>query len=155
MNVMVMNREQAKRFSFQMHDFQSAIISITDPDKSIVLFNRSDGNGIKFISRFTFWDEEEDKYGCISEEQAKKIADDVRTAECFHIDAIIIHCEAGKCRSAGVAAAILKALTGDDTRIFDNPQYTPNMKCYRMVLNAMMSIKDSAKVRVGDKFERT
>lgn len=54
---------------------------------------------------------------------------------------IIVHCDAGISRSAGIAGAILKYLTGDDTQIFDNPYYHPNMWCYRKTLNALMNNK--------------
>jgi protein tyrosine/serine phosphatase len=138
MKVMVMNREQAKRFSFQQHNFETAIISITDPDKPEVLFDRSrQKNGIRFVTRVSFWDEEEDEHGCISEAQAQVIAEAALDAKAFLVDTILVHCEAGKCRSAGVAAAILKVFTGDDTAVFNDPQYTPNMRCYRRVLNAL------------------
>jgi len=53
-----------------------------------------------------------------------------------HPDAkkIIVHCTAGKSRSAAVAAALHKVLNGSDTPIFDNKRYSPNMRVYRMVL---------------------
>lgn len=47
---------------------------------------------------------------------------------------ILIHCTAGKSRSAAVAAALEKVLNGSDAPIFDNKRYTPNMRVYRMVL---------------------
>lgn len=50
----------------------------------------------------------------------------------------IVHCDAGISRSSGVAAAILKAKTGDDSQIFNNPKYRPNMRCYRIVLDEFM-----------------
>lgn len=50
----------------------------------------------------------------------------------------IVQCDAGVSRSAGVAAALMKYFNGDDTPIFNNPQYCPNMRCYRMVLEALM-----------------
>ena len=37
-----------------------------------------------------------------------------------------------------LAAALMKYFNGDDSPIFDNPQYCPNMRCYRMVLEALM-----------------
>ena len=42
---------------------------------------------------------------------------------------VIVHCDAGISRSSGVAAAILKYLTGDDSSIFDNARLHPNMWC--------------------------
>lgn len=53
------------------------------------------------------------------------------------VDRIIVHCDAGQSRSAGVAAAILKVMTGNDEQIFSCPMYTPNMLCYRTVFNAL------------------
>lgn len=54
------------------------------------------------------------------------------------IETLIVHCEAGMSRSAGVAAAIMKWLYNDDSQIFDQPSYRPNMTCYRKTLNALM-----------------
>jgi len=47
---------------------------------------------------------------------------------------ILVHCTAGKSRSAAVAAALEKVLNGSDAPIFDNKRYSPNMRVYRMVL---------------------
>jgi len=47
---------------------------------------------------------------------------------------IVVHCTAGKSRSAAVAAALHKVLNGSDAPIFDNKRYSPNMRVYRMVL---------------------
>lgn len=54
-----------------------------------------------------------------------------------HPDAkeIIVHCTAGRSRSAAVAAALHKVLNGDDSIIFNDKKYSPNMRVYRMVLN--------------------
>ena len=70
----------------------------------------------------------------IQPSDAKQIVDMVDA----HPDAerIIVHCTAGRSRSAGVAAALLKALTGNDDQIFKNSHYFPNMRVYRMVLEA-------------------
>jgi len=48
---------------------------------------------------------------------------------------ILVHCTAGKSRSAAVAAALHKVLNGTDEPIFGNKRYTPNMRVYRMVLD--------------------
>jgi len=50
------------------------------------------------------------------------------------VQLLICQCDAGKSRSAGTAAAFGKILNGDDTFIFDNPQYIPNRKIYRTIL---------------------
>lgn len=50
---------------------------------------------------------------------------------------LIVHCDEGVSRSAGIAAAILRHYTGDDAQIFDNVfSYNPNMWCYFKVLKA-------------------
>lgn len=49
---------------------------------------------------------------------------------------VVIHCTAGKSRSAGAAAALHLVLNGSDAPIFGNSMYRPNMLVYRHVLNA-------------------
>jgi len=65
-------------------------------------------------------------------EDAKKIVDLVEA----HPEAkeIVVHCTAGKSRSAAVAAALHKILNGSDEPIFGNKRYQPNMRVYRMIL---------------------
>lgn len=66
-------------------------------------------------------------------EDAKKVIDLVEA----HPEAedIIVHCTAGKSRSAAVAAALHKIYNGTDEPIFGNKRYHPNMRVYRMVLD--------------------
>ena len=42
-------------------------------------------------------------------------------------------------RSSGVGAAILKHYTGDDSSVFENPRFHPNMWCYRKTLSALVN----------------
>ena len=69
----------------------------------------------------------------MSSDEAKAIVDFVERNKDKYI---IVHCDAGISRSSAVAAAILKYYTGDDSRIFDSRRYSPNMWCYRKVLEA-------------------
>jgi predicted protein tyrosine phosphatase len=48
---------------------------------------------------------------------------------------IIVHCDGGVSRSAGIAAALSKILTGSDFNIFNSKRYQPNMHVYRTILN--------------------
>lgn len=73
----------------------------------------------------------------IQKEDAEKIAAFVM-ANKHNGRHFIVQCDAGVSRSAGVAAALMKYFNGDDSPIFDSPQYCPNMRCYRMVLDALM-----------------
>lgn len=51
---------------------------------------------------------------------------------------VVINCEAGISRSAGVAAALSKHYTGDDSRFFSNAgKYLPNRLVYRTLLNLL------------------
>lgn len=55
---------------------------------------------------------------------------------------IIVQCDAGKSRSAGVAAALLKFYHNDDRAVFDSPYFTPNIRCYRKVLDALNELNE-------------
>ena len=135
----ILNRKEAKKFSCESHDFKSAIISITDTDKADVIFEKNEANGIKAVLRLKFDDVERDYKNehCITKEDAENIVKFVNKNK-NRVDKFIIHCEAGVSRSAGVGAAIMKALNGDDWDVFKNPLKCPNMKCYRTVLNAFI-----------------
>ena len=52
-------------------------------------------------------------------------------------EVVVVHCQAGQSRSAGVAAALSKFYNDNDTRFFHMP-YTPNMHVYRTMLNYLM-----------------
>lgn len=53
------------------------------------------------------------------------------------IDSIVIHCEAGKSRSVGVASALSLIYNREDQYYFDH--YLPNMLVYRKIIN--MAVK--------------
>ena len=136
-DIRILNRKEAKKFSCESHDFKTAIISITDTDKADVIFEKNEINGIRAVLRLKFDDVERDYKNehCITKEDAENIVKFVNKNK-NKVDKFIVHCEAGVSRSAGVGAAIMKALNGDDWDVFKNPLKCPNMKCYRTVLNA-------------------
>lgn len=80
-----------------------------------------------------------DKIGikCMTDKDAKNIVDFVETFK-NEVDMIVVHCEFGISRSAGVASALSLILNGIDQYYFDN--YVPNMLCYRKILNAYHKI---------------
>jgi predicted protein tyrosine phosphatase len=64
-------------------------------------------------------------------------ADDARAIWALlreHRDAevLVVHCDAGLCRSPAVAAAVSRALNGDDEEFFR--RYRPNMRVFRTLL---------------------
>ena len=138
-DIRILNRKEAKKFSYESHDFKTAIISITDTDKADVIFEKNEANGIIAVRRLKFDDVERDYKNehCITKEDAESIVKFVNKNK-NKVDKFIVHCEAGVSRSAGVGAAIMKALNGDDWDVFKNPLKCPNMKCYRTVLNAFI-----------------
>lgn len=135
MKITVMNRADAVRYSYHPQNKRSAVISISTPNEE---YNgniySSIYNGISGVLRLWF-DDVESGQDCIQKEDAEKIK---RFVEAHKEDQIIVHCDAGISRSAGIAAALMKYYNGDDTPIFDNPRYCPNMLCYRTMLNVLM-----------------
>jgi len=94
-----------------------------------------ESENLKDILRLSFDDTETGK-NAISSEQAEKIKDFVLFNLQKGVNSCIIHCLMGVSRSAGVGAAISKAINGEDDLFFK--YYTPNMTCYRKVLNAFL-----------------
>ena len=135
MTIHIMSRTNAKKYSEEKHAMESAVISISDCDKDSPTLKSNLNNGIIAHCKLKFNDVDRGEINCITEADALKIVSFV-TENKDRIDKLIVHCEAGRSRSAGVAAAIMKALTGSDWDVFDNPRYIPNMTCYRVVLNA-------------------
>ena len=136
MKFFVYSRQRAKRESYRISE-PTLIISITDPSLAPNTFARN--SNIIGLCRLQFDDVTEENARpedvLMSDSDALKIKDFVLRykdrAEC-----IIVHCEVGVSRSAGVMAAIQKYLTGDDSAIFGNDAFSPNMYCYRKMLDA-------------------
>lgn len=120
----------------------TAIISITDPHSP----DAGDDYTAPYLDflRLKFNDCEIDTQyeTSMSASQGEQVAKFVHDNEDW-ADLIIVQCEAGVSRSAGVCAAIMKYVTGDDMQIFGSPRYSPNMNCYRMTLNALMETECS------------
>lgn len=125
------------------HDEPHIIVSINCPgdEPPHIRTNRATLGRVNLF----FWDLEQapksdhPTLGNIPEEQLCSDEDAVKIVDLVdaHPEAehIIVHCTAGQSRSAGVAAALHKALNGTDEAIFKNRRYTPNMRAYRRVLN--------------------
>ena len=67
-----------------------------------------------------------------NKELAKQILDFVHHYA-LEVNLIVVHCEAGISRSAGVASALSLIYNGEDQYYFDN--YLPNMLVYRKIIN--------------------
>lgn len=79
-------------------------------------------------------------HGIFTVQQANTIIDFVEQWK-DSIKLVVVHCEAGISRSAGVAAAISKVLTGSDEKIFNSKWHIPNMYVYRTILEEWMKRK--------------
>lgn len=143
-NVLVMSRDAASRYTFSDEcNSDCVIVSITDVGSQPNKFNRKNKH-IKGILRLQFNDVCFRQPYCIQIRDAKKILKFV----CKHIKkvkTIVIHCEEGISRSAGIAAAISTILCGHCEDIASNPKYRPNQSCYFTVLATYYSFFDSRK----------
>ena len=139
MIVQIMSRMIITDFASQSHDDRIAVVSISDPDRENPNLSGNPDNGITHLFQVKFADVEVGQSECITDEQASEIASYVLRVR-DDVDRIIVHCEAGVSRSAGVGAAIMKYLNGSDWDVFDKPKFRPNMTCYRKVLDAFYMI---------------
>ena len=130
----IMNRYNARQATYEKDMPDTIIISITDPGTNNNMFYPQPW--LLAILELQFVDVEEPQSGHISHKQANEIADFVRKYY-SKVERIIIHCEYGQSRSAGVAAAISKFYEEHDSGIFGNVAYSPNKTCFFYVLDAL------------------
>lgn len=135
----VLSRAGAIAYSYKNDIPKTAIISISDVYSENIQEEHpafAQNPQIENILFLNFNDVERGEPFAITDEDGRKIADYVRNLP-KTTEQILVHCGVGVSRSAGVCAAIMKYLTGDDSIIFDSGRYCPNMTCYRTVLNAL------------------
>ena len=139
MNFQVMSRVNARKYSFDENIDKCIIISIND---TFVEANQFNPNlNIKGVCSLFFNDVENNSDGHMVREDADKIIEFVNHYV-NDVDEIVVHCGAGVSRSAGVCAALMLILTGDDSSIFNNSRFRPNMHCYRLVLESYFGYYD-------------
>ena len=142
----VMSRADAVKYCHGRHRQPSVIISISDPSMNYdeAPF-RTEENRVEDILPLCFSDAEEpgkDVYGLDVDEEDLMQEEDARKVARFVLEhrdkRIIVHCDAGISRSAGVGAAIVNYFTGDARRFFESGQYEPNMWCFSRVMTALI-----------------
>ena len=135
-NISVKNKRDAVKASYHLSG-KTAIISINNVADAMypARFNHCE-ELVDVLSLF-FDDVLREESGAMTKEDAVKIKDFLKKV-LPNIEYLIVHCSAGVSRSAGVAAAIMKVVTGSDMGIFDNPKYRPNNHCYRTTLNELI-----------------
>ena len=67
-------------------------------------------------------------------EDARKVLSFVKIHE-GEVGAIVCQCDAGVSRSSGTAAALSRIYNGDDSWVFNSPDYCPNRLVYRTILD--------------------
>lgn len=142
MRFAIMNRMEARRYTFKEHKDTAAIISISDTWEHSPHLPMRRENNVKDVL-FLHFDDVESGPNVITENDAEQIIRFVDKIKNQNIDLLIVHCQAGVSRSAGVCAAIKKYMGYDDMDIFENPKYYPNRKCYRTVLNYAFSERNN------------
>lgn len=109
------------------------VISITEEGSPYPEFDLKNPNIVDILF-VQFNDVNADEPFPITEEHAKAIIEEYNLYK-NKVERILVHCEAGVSRSAGVCAALMKIHDGDDMPIFGQAKYCPNMTCYRAILD--------------------
>jgi protein tyrosine phosphatase len=128
-----MSRVKAREHSFKENINKCIIVSINDTFVDANEFNNNPN--IKGVCSLFFNDVEGNGIGHMVREDADRIIEFVNR-HVNNVDEIIVHCGAGVSRSAGVCAALMLILNGNDSAIFNNGKFCPNMHCYRLVLES-------------------
>jgi predicted protein tyrosine phosphatase len=118
------------------------VISIRDPDSERPKVKQQ--SGLRDVLYLIFDDAEppaNDAVILMTPEQARQVVGFVASHERY-VDTVVVHCEQGMSRSPAVAAALCKAMGGDDQQFWRN--YSPNVHVYQLVSEAHRSRKARA-----------
>jgi len=143
MKFTVVSRPKAEKL--YINHVKHAWISITDPGQADAALNITDE--CQGVLRLQFHDVTPGlnpsglksdilitEFTPMSEDQAQEIVDFVDRMK-DDVNMFFIHCEAGQCRSAGVAAALCLWLNnGDDSQIADNKFFKPNAHVKSLIM---------------------
>lgn len=138
MEFKITSRKDIYKYSLGEHHTKTMVISVTDkfsPASKIII--DPERNGIHSVLRLKFNDVAFGSEHCITKSDAQEIADFIKDHEHEDFDMIIVHCEVGISRSAGICAAIMKYYGEDYEKIFNSKKYKPNMGCFCMVCGAL------------------
>ena len=137
MNICIMSRREIARFAMQERSESYGVISISDVGAPPPVIIR-DGNGVDAVLSLVFDDVEKGEANCITKQDAEKIVSFVKSLD-KSIANLIVQCELGQSRSAGVAAAISVMLNSDDKWVMEDGRYCINPTCYWEILAAIDS----------------
>jgi len=143
--IYIMSKNDVESFTFQRNR-KYLIISISGYYEPLANFSISvlynDDITIKFFlfddvdKETKFYDLENNQYHYLipmRKDQANDIANLIKKYY-NQMDYVIVHCNAGISRSAGVVGAICKYLWNDDSEVFNDKWFKPNMRVYNLLL---------------------
>lgn len=144
MDISVMSRKEAIRHFAANREGDvtipdgTAIISITTPEPFCGQLGpvEFDDDALLGVLHVRFGDVLPDEETAMTDEQAHEIVGFVHGMMGLGIRHLVVHCDGGVSRSAGVAAALGVIVGTGDSFVFDDPWKCPNMGCYRKVLLA-------------------
>jgi predicted protein tyrosine phosphatase len=134
-NIAIASREIAERYTCRM---THAVLSITDPGMGLARL--ADNSNRLGLLRLSFDDVVPDlgysgnSIRVFDESHADAAAEFV-SAHLGTTELLVVHCEKGRSRSAGVAAAVSRWQNGDDAEFF--ARYEPNRHVYEVMLRRL------------------
>lgn len=125
-NIVVCSRDEA----VGVHSDQPwAVISIRNPGMEPVPFDCPNLKGVLYLE-FDDIDKIADGYVTFSLDMARRTWDFIQ--EHSEVNTLLVHCLMGLSRSPGIAAAVDKALTGDDSKWY--VEKVPNRRVFSCML---------------------
>lgn len=118
-------------------DYPTLVISIHTPECETQYDVPTKAMNLVHVEFFEFHDVDRPQSGCVlmteaDAERIKSVVDKYKDS----ITQIIVHCDAGISRSAGIGAAIALYVNGDDKWVWNSWAYCPNRLCYSLMLKA-------------------
>jgi len=139
MEILTFNRWTAESWTAESFEGNRPylVISITDPKQPEAKIPKNEN--IRGILRVQFddIDKEINGYKQIDSYQADQIASFIKHGIRF-VDFIVVHCEAGISRSAGVSMAITDWMIANDMEVREKEYPCANRLVYRMVYESLM-----------------
>ena len=130
----IMGRAELIKFSHKptTNSDKIAVISINDIDLHPVRIYKGNPN-IIFMLNLQFDDVYADEPNAMTTSDADTILEFYNKIR-DKVDMVIVQCEAGVSRSAGICTALMTIEGDDDMVVFRDPKYAPNKHCYYTVL---------------------
>lgn len=114
-------------------DERTSIICVYDNGIDASLILDENGNAKCNMLSLKFEDVEDNEFNCMQVEHGALIALFL-LQHLGETDRLIISCDGGTCRSPAIAAAIMVKLGMDDTIIWENGKFVPNMHVFKTTL---------------------